>query len=307
MIANFFNKTKPVITVNLLLLFAIFYLAVTFLFNKANFSITHLVSVFAVFIGFIFMLLAINFILRKNNLTEDNSYALLIIILLISSFYETMFNINLFFSNLMLLFAFRKIYSLKSGFNTKGKLFDTGFWIGISAIIYSWSILFLLLVYIGLFIYNKVTLKNLVIPIIGFLFPVIGFFTYHFYFDNLEILYNKLIFDYNLNFYIYNDLKYLIPISLLITILLWSIVFLTPKMLLVNNTFKSAWQVILNHLIISVIIVLLSPQKDGSELFFLVLPSGIIIANFLQKATSKIFKNLILYLFFIVTIAVYFL
>ena len=70
-------------------------------------------------------------------------------------------------------------------------------------------------------------------------------------------------------------------------------IFLIPKILLVSNPFKLAWQVIINHLIISVIIVLLSPQKNGSELFFMILPSGIVIANFLQKATSKVFKNLI--------------
>ena len=124
MIANFFNKSKPVIIVNLLLLFAIFYLTATFLFDTTDFSISFLGVISVVLVGFIFMLLTINFILRKNNLTENNSYALLIIILLMGSFYETMFNINLFLANLLLLFAFRKIYSLKSGFNTKGKLFD---------------------------------------------------------------------------------------------------------------------------------------------------------------------------------------
>ncbi|MEX1383595.1 DUF6427 family protein [Lutibacter sp.] len=307
MIANFFNKTKPVIIVNLLLLFTIFYVAATFLFKTIDFSIASLGLNLAVFVGFFFMLLLINFILRKNNLTEDNSYALYIIIVLLGSFYETIFTINLFISNLLLLFAFRKIYSLKSGINTESKLFDAGFWIGISTILYTWSILFLVLVYIGLFIYNKITLRNLAIPVVGILFPLIGFFTYHFYFDSTELLYNRLIFNYNVDFSNYNQLKYLLPLSLLITILLWSIVFLIPKIVQVSTTFKSTLQLIIGHFIIAVIIVVLSPQKNGSELFFLVLPSGIIIANFLQKTSSNTFKNLVLYLFFIVAVVVYFL
>ena len=307
MIANFFNKTKPVIIVNLLLLFAIFYVAATFLFKTIDFSITSLGLSLAVFIGFVFMLLLINFILRKNNLTEDNSYALYIIIVLLGSFYETLFPIKLFFSNLLLLFAFRKIYSLKSGFNTKSKLFDAGLWIGISSILYTWSILFLVLVYIGLFIYNKITLKNLAIPVIGFLFPIIGFFTYHFYFDSTELFYNKLVFNYNLDFSNYNQLKYLIPLSFLITILLWSIAFLIPKILQVSTIFKTTLQLIIGHFIISVIIIVFAIHKNGSELLFLVFPSGIIIANFLQKTSSNIFKNLVLYLFFIVSVVVYFL
>ncbi|GGK39661.1 MULTISPECIES: DUF6427 family protein [Flavobacteriaceae] len=307
MIANFFNKTKPAIIVNLLLLFTIFYVVATFLFRTIDFSKASLGLSLAIFIGFIFMLLLINFILRKNNLTGDNSYALYIIIVVLGSFYEIIFSINLFFSNLLLLFAFRKIYSLKSGFNTKSKLFDAGFWIGISAILYTWSVLFLVLVYISLFIYNKITLKNLAIPIIGFLFPVIVFFTYHFYFDSVELFYSKLVFNYNVDFSNYNQLKYVLPLSLLITILIWSVIFLTPKILQVSTTFKSALQLIIGHFIISVIIIVFSIQRNGSELLFLVFPSGIIIANFLQKTSSNLLKNLVLYLFLIVSVVVYFL
>ncbi len=307
MIANFFNKTKPAIIVNLLLLFTIFYVVATFLFRTIDFSKASLGLSLAIFIGFIFMLLLINFILRKNNLTGDNSYALYIIIVVLGSFYEIIFSINLFFSNLLLLFAFRKIYSLKSGFNTKSKLFDAGFWIGISAILCTWSVLFLVLVYISLFIYNKITLKNLAIPIIGFLFPVIVFFTYHFYFDSVELFYSKLVFNYNVDFSNYNQLKYVLPLSLLITILIWSVIFLTPKILQVSTTFKSALQLIIGHFIISVIIIVFSTQRNGSELLFLVFPSGIIIANFLQKTSSNLLKNLVLYLFLIVSVVVYFL
>ncbi|TEW74017.1 hypothetical protein E2488_11120 [Gramella jeungdoensis] len=279
----------------------------TFLFRTIDFSKASLGLSLAIFIGFIFMLLLINFILRKNNLTGDNSYALYIIIVVLGSFYEIIFSINLFFSNLLLLFAFRKIYSLKSGFNTKSKLFDAGFWIGISAILYTWSVLFLVLVYISLFIYNKITLKNLAIPIIGFLFPVIVFFTYHFYFDSVELFYSKLVFNYNVDFSNYNQLKYVLPLSLLITILIWSVIFLTPKILQVSTTFKSALQLIIGHFIISVIIIVFSIQRNGSELLFLVFPSGIIIANFLQKTSSNLLKNLVLYLFLIVSVVVYFL
>ena len=307
MIANFFNKTQPVIIVNLLLLFAIFYFVSVFYFHQVVISLVSLSSVFTIFLAFVFMLLVINFILRKNKLTEDNSYTLLIIILLLGSFYETMYIKNIFFSNLVLLLSFRKIYSLKSGLNTKSKLFDAGLWIGISTILYTWSILFLVLVFIGLFIYNKITLKNLAIPVIGFLFPVIGFFTYHFYFDSTELFYNKLVFNYNLDFSNYNQLKYLIPLSLLITILLWSIAFLIPKILQVSTIFKTTLQLIIGHFIISVIIIVFAIHKNGSELLFLVFPSGIIIANFLQKTSSNIFKNLVLYLFFIVSVVVYFL
>ena len=307
MIANFFNKTKPVVVVNLILLFALFYFISTFLFHPIVLSLNTIGYILGVFLCFLFLLLVVNFILRKNNLTEDNSYALLITILLLGSFYETMFNLNLFFSNLFLLLTYRKIYSIGTGLNTKSKLFDAGFWIGIATLIYAWSILFLLLILVGIVVYRKTSFKNLLIPFIGFATPILIFFTYNFYYDKGAVFYETLNLVYNLNFVSYNKLKLLLPISLLLTLIIWCIVTLIPKVILISNNFKLSWKILMVHLLISVVIVVLSPTKNGSELFFVILPSSIIIANFLQKTESSTFKNLILYLLLAISISVYFL
>jgi hypothetical protein len=80
-----------------------------------------------------------NFIISKNKLTLDNLYGLLIGVILLGTFYESLFSTNLLLSNIFLLLAFRKIYSLSSNLNTKIKLFDAAFWIGIASLIYFWS------------------------------------------------------------------------------------------------------------------------------------------------------------------------
>lgn len=305
MIANFFNKTKPVIIVNLLILFAIVYFVSAFLTQSIEISIVELSSKIGLLVGFIFMFLVINFILRKNNLTSDNSYTLLILILLLISFKEALHSEKFFFPNLFLLFSFRKIYSLNSGFNTKVKLFDAAFWIGISSLIYVWSMLFLPLVYLAMFIYGKATIKNLFVPIIGFISPIFIFFTYQFHFDQMDVFYNSFDFEYNLYFKNYNGLHLLIPITVLITLLIWCIIYLVPKVVLISNNFKLAWQVLIVHLVISILVVSLSPIKNGAELWFMLLPSSIIITNFLQKTESEIFKNVILYLLLVVSVGVY--
>lgn len=307
MIANFFNKTKPAIVLNLIMLFALFYFTSVFLFHSIDISIASIGLIIGVFLCFVFMLLLLNFILRKNNLTEDNSYALLITILLLGSFYETMFELNIFFSNLVLLLAFRKIYSIGSGIKIKSKLFDAGFWVGIATLIYSWSIIFLILVYVGMLVFRKMNVKNLFIPIVGFITPLIIYFTYHFYFDNLNFFYDTLNFDMSFNFVTYNALKLLIPITLLLALIIWCVVTLSPKVVLISNNFKLSWKIIMIHLIVSIVIVVVSPLKNGSELFFLIIPVAIIIANFIHKTGSSTFKNLILYLFLAISIGVYFL
>ena len=106
------------------------------------------------------MVLIVNFIVKKNSLTQDNSYVILIFVLLLGTFSETMFANSIVFASIGLLLGFRKIYSLRSGINTKQKLFDAGFWVGISTIIYSWSILYILLIYVGIIVFRKQSFKN---------------------------------------------------------------------------------------------------------------------------------------------------
>lgn len=307
MIANFFNKSKPVVVVSLIMLFALFYFTSIFLFRPIQLNLTSIGYILSVFLGFLFLLLVLNFILKKNNLTEDNSFALLITILLFGSFYETLFDLNLFFSNLSLLLAFRKIYSIGKGLNTKTKLFDAGFWVGIAFLIYAWSILYLPLIFVGIVVYRKINFKNLLIPFVGFVMPILIFFTYNFYFESLDVFYNKLSLFFSLDFVSYNTLKLLLPITLLLTLLIWCILMLIPKVISISNNFKLSWKILMIHLLISVNIVVFAPVKNGSELFFVILPSSIIIANYLQKTSSSKFKNLILYLFLAISIGVYFL
>ena len=69
-------------------------------------------------------LLIVNFIVKKNKLTKDNLYALLLIVFLLGTFPEAMFSYSIVLANMALIFGFRKIYSLRSGLDTKLKLFD---------------------------------------------------------------------------------------------------------------------------------------------------------------------------------------
>ena len=305
MIANFFSKTKPVNVVNLVVLLFIYYLITLFFINLSGFSAILIVKNLGFFLWHIIFLVFVNFIVTKNNLTQDNLYTLLLVVLLYGTFPQAMFNQTIIYTNIILLLCYRKIYSLKSGLNIASKLFDAGFWVGVATIIYPLSIVAIFLIYTAIFIYQKLSFKNLFIPVIGVVTPIFLFFTYHFYFDSLPVFYKVLDFNYNFNFDVYNQLKFLIPITFLITILLWCVVVATPKIVLVSNSLKLSWNMLINNTIIAIIIVLLSPVKDGSEFLFLIFPASIIITNFLQKSESSNFKNLILYLFLLISISVY--
>jgi len=307
MIANFFSKSKPVNIFNLVVLLFLYY-TISFIFinNEVLLGWDFVIKI-SFFLLQIVGLIVVNFIINKNNLTQDNLYALLLFVLLLGSFPEAMFANKIVFSNLLLLISYRKIYSIKSGHNTTKKLFDAGFWIGVATIIYPLSIFYIALIFVAVLIYQKNYFKNLLIPIIGLATPLFLFFTYAFYIDKLELFLNLFQFNLNFDFSIYNQLNILLPITFLITITLWSLVVVTPKIILVSNTLRMSWNVLINQLLIATVVVILSPNKNGSELFFVIFPCAIIIANFLQKNQSSNFKNLILYLFLLISISVYFL
>ncbi|HSQ45735.1 MAG TPA: DUF6427 family protein [Lutibacter sp.] len=307
MIANFFNKTKPATIFILVALLFVYYFTATFLLHSAELSFNFLIKRISFFVFIALMLMIVNFIVKKNKLTKDNSYALLLMVFLLGTFPEAMFSYKIVLANIALLLGFRKIYSLRSGLDTKLKLFDACFWIGIATLIYSWSIFYVLLVYIGMIIHQKLTFKNLFIPIVGFVTPMIIYFTYCLYFEDAAFFYNKFNYEISLDFSPYMLLKILIPLAFLSLVLLWSIFKITPKVVSVRNNFKFSWDVLINHLLISAVIIVLAPTKNSSELFFLIFPSAVIVANLMHLIKSKIFKNAVLYGFLLISVAIYFL
>lgn len=289
MIANFFNKTKPIIVFYLTVLLFVFYFVSGFFANTMELSLTFFLKWLGYFLGLILYLLIFKFIVEKNKLTKDNAFGMLLVVLFFGVFSEVFFSNTILISNIILLLSFRKIYSLGSGLNSELKLFDAAFWIGVSTLINPLSVFYIVLVFIGTFIYKKVKLKNLVIPIIGLSTPIFLNFTYHFYYDSLTDFYSKFNYNINLNIESYFELKFLMPIIFLIIILLWSVVVITPKIVSVSNIKKFSWIALINHLIISLIIILMSPVKNGSEMFYLIFPAAIIITNLLQNSKSAIF------------------
>ncbi len=307
MIANFFNKTKPVVFFIVSSMLLLYYVVALFQFKFEAFSFFWLLHKIGVFLLFVAFLLMANFIIRKNTLTQNNSYAILLMAVLLGTFYEVMFANHIIISTILLLLGFRKIYSLKSGLNTKSKLYDASFWFGVAALVYCWSILYVVLIYVTLIIYHRITIKNFIIPLIGLATPIFIFFTYCFYVDNLEQFYNCWVFRPNFEYYNYNNFKILIPITVILATIIWSILVITPKVSVSGINVRRTWRVVLNHLIISVIIIAFAPQKDGSEMLFMVFPVSVVVTNFLRVSTSENFKNLILYLFLLISISVYFL
>lgn len=287
MLANFFGKSKPV---NFVVLFALFlvYFSLTLFSKELSFNL------FKELLWFIVVFSVYNFIIAKNQLTFDNSYAFLFFVILLGFFSDTL-NINTtFYACLTVLLFLRKVYSIQSSKNTFHKLFDGGLWLGISFLIEPYTAIFIILLYLSIYLHQRFTYQTLLIPLIGFSGPVFLYFTYCFWYDKIEdfqLLFNWN-FSYNLEFYLHT--KYLFPIIFVLFFTLSAILLKSPKALAVLNTFRKNWILTLTHLTVSLSIIFLIKDKTGSELLFSFFPISIILANGLELFQKKWFADLII-------------
>ena len=306
MIANFFSKSKPINTVIIIALLLGYYLTAVFTQNTTVFSADFFIEKVGLFCLYILLLLIVSFIVKKNSLTFDNTYGLLFFVILLGLFPKTLTNNSIVISNILLLLAFRKIYSLHTNSNTKLKLFDAGFWIAIASMVYFWNIIFLVLIYSGIVVYKNRSFKNLLIPIVGFITPWIVYFTYHFYFDTLAVLYTNFNGQLEFSFFAM-PFGILLILVLLVLIVLWAVIVVSTQIITENNRIKSTWYLLLNHLFVAMLVILFFSTQNDANFLLLFFPIALILAIFLQKSFSPIFKEVLLYLFFVMTIVGYFL
>ena len=297
MLANFFGKSKPI---NFIVLFVLFlgYFVLSIFSKELSFNLVKELGWFLVVFS------VYNFIIAKNLLTYDNSFAFLFFVILIGFFPDTIQINKTFYANLTILLFLRKVYSLQSSKNILHKLFDGGLWLGISFLIEPYAPLLLILLYLSIFLHQRFTYQTLLTPVIGFFAPVFLYFTYYFWYDNLEKFW--LLFDWNfypdLSFYSHE--KYLLPILFIVFFLVASIILKSPKALAVKNKFRKNWILILAHLTITIAILLLVQDGSGSEFLYVFFPVSVILANGIEFFQKKWYADAIIILFLIASFTI---
>lgn len=305
MIVNFFNRTKPINLVFLSILLFIFYI-IAIISSNGDFSFSFFFNKTINLFFILSSLLALSFIISKNSLTKESDLGILLYVLLFGAFGAIFFADEFIISHFFLLLSFRRIYSLRTKLHPKKKLFDSGFWMGIAVIFYPLTVFFILLNIIAIFVYNKIDWKHFLIPFLGFFTPLFLVYTYFFYYDNtssfLQLL--DLSVAYSLS---YSSTKLIVPIIFVSILGVWSVFRVSAKYAQESANFKSSWIITIFQLIIAVVIVLLSPNKNGKEWVFVFFPLSLILANNMQLIKRKWLKEVIVSLFIIVIVSVRFL
>lgn len=297
MLDNFLNKTKPINSIGILVLFFLCFFSSIFtkfyVDSKLDFNLLEYV-LFGVF--FIISFFFVNFIVSKNNLSFDNSYTFFFYSIFLIVNLNYILSFKLLILNIIYLFVLRKVYSLHSQKKIFEKTFDAGFWLGLLFILDSFSIIFLPLIFFGLLIYKRQNFNTLILASLGFLTPNFLYFTYLYWNDSLNTFFNQFNFKINFSLLEYfkgNSSIFLLSMSVII---LTFATIKSIKVLSVNNTFRKNWILVLINLTLSLILVLIYNPKSYEILIFITFPVSVVFANAIELINKKLMRDIILYL-----------
>lgn len=295
MISNFFSQSKPinfvVVSVMLLIIFSITkYMTLDMELN--TFSLAKQILFFGVCLFSVFVF---DFLVNKNNLTKKNSYKILLFVLFIAVLPETLLNSKTLIANLFILFALRRIISLRSKKEVKKKLFDAAFWITIASLFYFWSLLFFILIIAALVVYVITDVKNWLIPVLGILtVAIIGISVMIVLEMDIYNFFNELI-DISFDFSSLNSKRIIIGATILLSFGVWSLFYYIKNLKSKTKSSRPSFSLIVIAAIIAITIVIVSPVKNGSEFIFLFAPLAIIMTNYLEVISEKWFKESLLW------------
>jgi len=306
MLTNFFSNSKPFHFILISLLLFVGYTFHNFQISSFDNDFIWLIQLTFKFGLYIILMLIFGFIIKKNNLTQINSYALFIFICLLLLTPNVFQNSKPILSTVFILLALRRILSFNSKKNIQKKILDASLWIGIATFFYFWSILFLLVLYAALIQLASKNFKLFLIPIIGMFVVFIICIIYFLYIDNNMYWYT----DYkNFTSFDFSSYKLLKNFFSLFVILLMIVISLVFKFLNFTKTplrKKSKYWIIIFTLITGIIIVILTAQKNGIELIFTIAPISILFSNFIEALQRKWVSEVMLWFILIAPILSYF-
>lgn len=297
MIIKLFEKSKPI---NLIIAISIITLGFTthyFLghfiwsFNKITGIITAVSSV-----------LLIDFISKKNKLSNQSSFVVLFFSIFINLYWITTSEYSILYANFFILLALRKIISLKSNTNTIQKIFDAGFWIAIATLFSFWSILYFAILYVGIILYASGNYKH-------YLIPFISVFTVFVIVNSYSLFSNQTLYQYHnpiitFHFQSISSLKNNTILSFLATLIATLFLLITPKTKHLSKKNKSSYLLISITLLIAIIIFVFNPKIDS--LLYTYFPVSVLLSAIFEQISKKQIQSLILYSLLIGVILLYF-
>ena len=292
MITSILKKSTPFNSVIFAVLIFIFYTLYNYTNEHQVISINLVVTKLLLLLLFFASFFAVNFIVKKNNLTKDSDYVILFFLLFLLFFPSILSNFKLVFSNLLVLLALRRLYSLQTLKFVKEKIFDASFYICLASIFQFWSILFLILVFLSVLFYVSRDYRNWFLPFVGIATAFILFILYVLIFNKMALLNYKNSAEIDLNFTYFKSNFQNLALSIFTVV---SVFFVGSLLLILPAkplNQKAAYKQTIVAFVIGVSIFILSGNKSNDILLFSFFPLTIIATSDFEHFSKSIRANI---------------
>jgi hypothetical protein len=214
---------------------------------------------------------------------------------------------NMIFSNVFLLLALRRILSLPSEVNTEKKILDASLWISVAALFNFWSILFFAVLFFAVFQRVSKNYKYILIPFVS-VFSVFTLTTVYYLLVNDSFLwFLDLQTSIGFDFSEYKSPQLIVSILFITTIFLVSIIQKSVHKATIPLKEKSKNRLLFNTLLIGILLILISPIKNGSEFIFLFAPLSIFATSYVESTKKVWISESILWATVLLPFLIYFL
>jgi hypothetical protein len=287
MLANFFEKTKPINSLLVGLLFCAGFFFYAFRIHSLEISPKIFFIWGGYFFSSFFFLLLSGFVSFQKKAVEQSLFIPLFVVLLFGMFPQVYQPNGILFLVFVLMLCYRKMTSLDQKGGELSKLFDSGLLMGVALVFCNWTLLYLVVLYSAIFLFGKVSFRNLLAPLFGLLLPSFFFFSYCFLFDQLEYFFAQFLFEFSVDFDFYSSQKLWTPLKICLFLSLFSVIFNFRKIIVISDKFRLNYVLVLVAFVMGLGIIALTPHKNGTEFLFVLLPTSILIAQ-LVESISKI-------------------
>ena len=307
MLTSFFGNSKPVNTIVVLVYMTLGFVVANISLQGVHFDSVQILKSLGTWALYIFTMFVLTFISQKNELTRRTSYRILLFGAFTLAFPEAINSPQILTSGVFIMLSMRRILSLRSGRYMERKLFDAGFWLGLSVLTFFWSALFVFVLAGALYYYGKNNLRYWLIPLLAFGAIAILGACYMLYTDQASSMLSRVYDPVSFDFSAYSNLKVLIPVAFCIAFMLWAVWTFIKELGSSSVAIRPTFNLILLFAVVALAIVLVSPDKNGAAWYYFAIPLAIIATSFFENSSSKSILEVLLWMIVLLPFVHYFL
>jgi len=299
MLTRLFSHSKPIAYAMLSIVFISAFIVENFISTKTDMSASLIFSKIGILLVFLLIMFLLNFMVKRNKIHQQHTYAISSLVLLIISFPEILRSVNLVLGYAFLLLSFRRILSLKSNTNLKQKILDASLFLSISIWFIPMHWLFVSVIYFGVIVYASQNYRHFIIPILGL---AVGFLLHTSFFLILKdewVHFSFYLPDFSGPYEYFDSFKYNVLLGLLMVVMVW-IFFHLPTIYSRAKLHESeSLTLTLFFLIISIATLILNDNAISKDALYIIWPLSIFTGSYFQLKSTKKWVIETFYLIFI--------